>query len=116
MRRSHCVPVILGVATASQLLVCFARAEEKPMMKAVVAHEYGAPQVLKFEDVPRPEPGDDAVMARVIPSTVNPPDPLPLSGKYPKDSGTPLPLIPGYDIAGVVQKTGTNVPKLKGGD
>ena len=33
-------------------------AGERPMMKAVVAHEYGAPEVLKFEEVARPEPKD----------------------------------------------------------
>ena len=116
MQRSHCIPVILGVATVSQLFACFARADEKPMMKAVVAHEYGAPEVLKFEDVPRPEPSDDEALVRVIASSVNPADPLTLSGKYAKEFGTHLPLIAGYDIAGVVEKTGANVTKLKVGD
>src|SRR5215475_12088052 len=94
----------------------FLRADEKPMMKAVVAHEYGAPDVLKFEKVPRPEPNDDEALVRVIASSVNPADPLTLSGKYAKEFGTHLPLIAGYDIAGVVEKTGTNVRKLKVGD
>src|SRR5882757_2033704 len=116
MQRSHCIPVILGVATVSQLFACFARADEKPMMKAVVAHEYGAPEVLKFEDVPRPEPNEDEALVRVIASSVNPADPLTLSGKYAKEFGTHLPLIAGYDIAGVVEKTGANVTKLKVGD
>src|SRR5260370_28253112 len=116
MQRSHCMRVMLGVAMVSQLVACFARADEKPMMKAVVAHEYGAPEVLKFEDVPRPEPSDDEALVRVIASSVNPADPLTLSGKYAKEFGTHLPLIPGYDIAGVVEKTGANVTKLKVGD
>ena len=93
-----------------------ARAEEKPTMKAVVAHEYGAPDVLKFEEVPRPEPNEDEALVRVIASGVNPADPLTLSGKYAKEFGTHLPLIPGYDIAGVVEKIGANVTKLKVGD
>ena len=71
---------------------------------------------LKFEDVPRPEPSDDEALVRVIASSVNPADPLTLSGKYAKEFGTHLPLIPGYDIAGVVEKTGANVTKLKVGD
>jgi NADPH:quinone reductase-like Zn-dependent oxidoreductase len=86
------------------------------MMKAVVAHEYGAPDVLKFENVPRPEPNGDEALVRVIASSVNPADPLTLSGKYAKEFGTHLPLIPGYDIAGVVEKTGADVTKLKVGD
>jgi len=91
-------------------------AGEKPMMKAVVAHEYGAPDVLKFEEVPRPEPREDEELVRVIASGVNPADPLTLSGKYAKEFGTHLPLIPGYDIAGVVEKTGAKITKLKVGD
>jgi NADPH:quinone reductase-like Zn-dependent oxidoreductase len=91
-------------------------ADEKLMMKAVVAHEYGAPEVLKFEEMPRPEPKENEALVRVIASAVNPADPLTLSGKYAKEFGTHLPLIPGYDIAGVVEKTGANVTKLKVGD
>jgi len=86
------------------------------MMKAVVAHEYGAPEVLKFEEVPRPEPKEDEVLVRVIASGVNPADPLTLSGKYAQEFGTHLPLIPGYDIAGVAEKTGAKVTNLKAGD
>src|SRR5438046_7848406 len=101
-----------GLAFAVQA----ASADEKPMMKAVVAHEYGAPEVLKFEEVPRPEPKEDEALVRAIASGVNPADPLTLSGKYAKEFGTHLPLIPGYDIAGVVEKTGANITKLKVGD
>src|SRR5438876_5599322 len=93
-----------------------ARAAEKPMMKAVVADEYGGPEVLKFEDVPRPEPKENEALVHVIASGVNPADPLTLSGKYAKEFGTHLPLIPGYDIAGIVEKTGANITKLKAGD
>ena len=86
------------------------------MMKAVVAHEYGAPEVLKFEEVPQPKPKEDEALVRVIASGVNPADPLTLSGKYAREFGTHLPLIPGYDIAGVVEKTGAKVTNLKAGD
>lgn len=86
------------------------------MMKAVVAHEYGAPEVLKFEEVPRPEPKEDEALVRVIASGVNPADPLTLSGKYAREFGTHLPLIPGYDIAGLVEETGAKVANLKAGD
>src|SRR5215472_16294971 len=93
-----------------------ARAEEKPTMKAVVAHEYGAPDVLKFEQIPRPEPKEDEALVRVIASGVNPADPLTLSGKYAREWGTHLPLIPGYEIAGIIEKTGANITRLKIGD
>src|SRR5437870_4287859 len=98
------------------LAVLAVRADEKPMMKAVVAHEYGAPEVLKFEEVPRPEPKDDEALVRVVASAVNPADPLTLSGKYAREWGTNLPFVPGYDIAGVVEKVGPQVRTLKKGD
>ncbi len=85
-------------------------------MKAIVVHEYGGPEVLKNEDWPRPEPKENEVLVRVIASGVNPADPLIVSGKYAKQFGTHLPLIPGYDIAGVVEKTGAQITKLKIGD
>jgi NADPH:quinone reductase-like Zn-dependent oxidoreductase len=107
--------VFLGVALFA-LLSHSARADEKLKMKAVVAHEYGAPEVLKFEEVARPQSNQDEALVRVIASSVNPADPLTLSGKYAKEFGTHLPLIPGYDVAGVVEKTGANVTKLKVGD
>ena len=92
------------------------RADEKPMMKAVVAHQYGAPEVLKFEEVPQPEPKEDEALVRVIASGVNPADPLTLSGKYAREWDTHLPLIPGYEIAGIVEKAGAQVTTLKKGD
>jgi NADPH:quinone reductase-like Zn-dependent oxidoreductase len=92
------------------------RAAETPLMKAVVAHEYGGPEVLKFEEVLRPEPKENEALVRVIASGVNPADPLTLNGKYAREFGTHLPLIPGYDIAGIVEKTGANLTKLKVGD
>src|SRR5436189_253870 len=107
---------IFVLASFAGLLPGVSRADEKPMMKAVVAHEYGAPEVLKFEEVPRPEPKEDEALVRVIASGVNPADPLTLSGKYAREFGTRLPLIPGYDIAGIVEKTGAKVRKLKAGD
>ena len=112
----HRVLAILTLTILAILICHGAHADEKPMMKAVVAHEYGAPDVLKFESVPRPEPNQDEALVRVIASSVNPADPLTLSGKYAKEFGTHLPLIPGYDIAGIVAKTGANVTQLKVGD
>ncbi|PYL02044.1 MAG: NADPH:quinone reductase [Verrucomicrobia bacterium] len=85
-------------------------------MEAVIAHEYGAPEVLKFEEVPRPEPKEDEALVRVVAGGVNPADPLTLSGKFAREWGTNLPLIPGYEIAGIVEKTGMKFTSLKPGD
>jgi NADPH:quinone reductase-like Zn-dependent oxidoreductase len=85
-------------------------------MKAIVAHEYGAPEVLKYEDAPRPEPKENELLVRVIACGVNPADPLVVSGRLAKEFGTHLPLIPGYDVAGVVEATGAKVTRFKKGD
>src|SRR5262249_16413022 len=106
----------LSVTALGIVCVCITKADEKPKMRAVIAHEYGAPDVLKIEQIQRPEPNYDEVLVRVIASSVNPADPLTLSGKYAKQFGTHLALVGGYDIAGVVEKTGAGVTKLKPGD
>ena len=116
MQISHRLFAILSLTNLAVVCSHAAHADEKTMMKAVVAHEYGAPDVLKFEEVPRPEPKENEALVRVIASSVNPADPLTLSGKYAREFGTHLPLIPGYDIAGIVEKTGANVTKLKVGN
>ena len=91
-------------------------AQEKAGMKAIVVHQYGGPEVLKYEDAPRPEPNWNEVLVRVIASGVNPADPLIVSGKYAKEFGTHLPLVPGYDMAGVVEKIGGGITRFKVGD
>jgi len=101
--------LIHGVASV------FAQSVPKTM-KAIVAHEYGGPEALKLEEVPVPQPKDNEILVRVIASGVNPADPLILNGKYAKEFGTHLPLILGYDMAGVVVKAGPKVTKLKVGD
>src|ERR1700724_1423300 len=88
----------------------------KPMMKAVVIHQYGGPEALKYEDAPRPAPKDDQVVVKVIAAAVNPIDAAIHTGKYAKVFGTTLPLVPGYDIAGIVDKTGAKVTRFKPGD
>ena len=88
----------------------------KPMMKAIVIHEYGGPEVLKYEDVPRPEPKDDQILVRVIAACVNPVAEAGRSERSAKFFGITLPFIPGYDIAGIVEKTGRKITKFKTGD
>ena len=65
-------------------------------MKAVVARAFGGPEVLKLEDVPRPEPNDDQILIRVVAAALNPVDAAVRQGYVkPKDP----PLIIGYDIS-----------------
>ena len=85
-------------------------------MKAIVIHEYGGPEVLKYEDVPRPEPKENEILVRVIAAGVNPVDGMVRAGMFAKYGRTPFPMIPGYDIAGIVEKTGPKITKFKKGD
>ena len=105
----------------SQILVlAFASASlaqsPAPNMKAIVIHQYGGPEVLKYEDVPRPEPKEDQILVRVIAAGVNPVDGLIRSGLFAKGEQTVSTRILGGDIAGVVEKVGSKVTKFKPGD
>jgi NADPH:quinone reductase-like Zn-dependent oxidoreductase len=88
----------------------------KPTMKAIVAHEYGGPDVLKYEDVPRPEPREHQILVRVIAAGVNPVDGMIRSGMFAKYEKAEFPIILGADIAGVVEKAGSKTTKFKAGD
>ena len=95
------------------LLIVIAPLAYSATMKAIVVHEFGGPEVLKYEDAPRPEPKENEILVRVIAAGVNPVDTYVRSGKF----GTPtLPLIPGRDIAGIVEETGPGATKFKKGD
>jgi NADPH:quinone reductase-like Zn-dependent oxidoreductase len=88
----------------------------KAMMKAVVVNEYGGPEVLKYQDAPRPEPKENEVLIRVIAAGVNPVDGMIRSGMFAKYEKATFPMIPGADIAGVVEKVGSKTTKFKPGD
>jgi NADPH:quinone reductase-like Zn-dependent oxidoreductase len=85
-------------------------------MKAVVAHEYGGPDVLKYEDAPRPAPKNNQILVRVIAAGVNPVDGMIRSGMFVKDKKLTSPIILGGDIAGIVEATGSQIAKFKKGD
>src|SRR6059058_325178 len=89
------------------LTATFAFAQStKPMMKAVLVHQYGGPEVLKYEDAPRPEPKENEILVRVIAAGVNPVDGSIRAGMFAKNSKNAFPMVPGYDIAGIVEETG----------
>lgn len=112
----------LGMTAAvSVIAICIATlgltfAAREPTMKAVVIHEYGGPEVLKYEDILRPEPKNDQLLVRVIAAGVNPVDGMIRSGMFDKDGKRAFPIIPGGDVAGVVEQVGTKVMKFKPGD
>src|ERR1700730_15916687 len=88
----------------------------KLMMKAIVIHEFGGPEVMKYEDVPRPEPKEDEILIRVIAAGVYAVDAMKRGGGMKRVLGERVALIPGMDVAGVVEKIGTKITKFKVGD
>lgn len=85
-------------------------------MKAWVYNEYGSVEVLKFEEsVTVPKVNDDQVLIKVVAAGLNPVDFKRRLGKF-KATDSPLPTVPGYDVAGVVVKVGSQVKGLKEGD
>lgn len=90
-------------------------------MKAVRVHEFGGPEVLVHEEVPRPEPGPGEVLIRVHAAGLNPPDwyrrmgyaNIPEAIRPPRPS---LPFIPGSDVSGTVAAVGPEVTDLREGD
>lgn len=83
------------------------------MMKAMVVHQFGGPEVLKYEDAPRPQPKEGEILVRVIAAGVNPVDTYVTAGK---GGNATLPVIPGRDVAGVVEELGPGATKFKKGD
>ena len=86
-------------------------AAAQPPMKAIVIHSSGGSEVLKYEDASRPQPKDDEILIRVMAAGVNPVDVFIREGR-----GNQFPLIPGMDLAGVVEQAGNKVTKFKRGD
>jgi NADPH:quinone reductase-like Zn-dependent oxidoreductase len=90
-------------------------------MKAIVYHNYGSPDVLKFEEVQKPTPGDDELLIKVHAAAANAGDWHNLRGEpflvrleagllKPKDK------ILGADVAGRVEAVGSNVKQFQPGD
>jgi NADPH:quinone reductase-like Zn-dependent oxidoreductase len=85
-------------------------------MKAVVVHQYGGPEVLKFEQYPDPVPGPGEVLVRVAATSVNPLDYKRRSGLMTDSDPIRFPGIIGTDISGTVIKIGPGVEGFSAGD
>ena len=83
-------------------------------MKGCRVHHFGPPEVISFEDVVRPQPGEDEVLVRVKAAGVGPWDAWIRAGKSVLPQ--PLPLTLGSDLSGTVETIGPGVTALKPGD
>ena len=83
-------------------------------MKAIRAHSFGGPEVLQFEELDDPVPGDGEIVVDVLAAGINPADTYMRSGTY---AIVPeLPYIPGGDAGGVVSAVGAGVEAHSVGD
>ena len=85
-------------------------------MKAIVVHQYGAPDVLKYEDYPDPSPGPGEVLVRVAAASVNPIDCKRRAGLTIDFYPLQFPGLIGVDVAGTVAKLGPGVEGFAVGD
>jgi len=84
-------------------------------MKAVRYHDYGGPEVLCYEDAPVPEPGPRDVLVHVHAAGVNPADRQMRAGlRFRLEK--PFTFIPGCEVSGVVEQTGSDVTEFAVGD
>jgi NADPH:quinone reductase-like Zn-dependent oxidoreductase len=85
-------------------------------MKAVVMHEYGGPEVLKFEEYPDPVPGPGEVLVKAAAASINPIDLLQRSGATKDFFPVQFPGVIGWDVSGTVLKLGPGVEKFSIGE
>ncbi|WP_410618619.1 NADP-dependent oxidoreductase [Amycolatopsis sp. cmx-8-4] len=85
-------------------------------MKAVRFHDYGAPDVLRYEDVEQPVPGAGQVRIRVAATSFNSVDGNIRGGFMQGPIPVELPHTPGIDVAGTVDALGDGVAGLQVGD
>ena len=85
-------------------------------MKAVVVHQYGGPEVLKFEEYPDPVPSAGEVLVRVAATSVNPIDYKRRAGLTKDFYPLKFPGLIGVDIAGTVVKIGPGAEGFSVGD
>jgi NADPH:quinone reductase-like Zn-dependent oxidoreductase len=85
-------------------------------MKAVVVHQYGGPEVLRFEDYPDPVAGSGEVLVRVAATSVNPIDYKRRAGLTKDFYPLQFPGLIGVDMSGTVAKIGPGVEGFSVGD
>src|SRR5277367_6104680 len=85
-------------------------------MKAIVVHEYGGPEVLKFEEYPDPVPGPGEALVRVAAASVNPLDYKRRAGLTKNYYPIIFPGLIGVDVAGTAVQIGPGVEDFSVGD
>ncbi|MFJ6631607.1 NADP-dependent oxidoreductase [Streptomyces sp. NPDC091376] len=85
-------------------------------MKAISYRRYGGPEVLEYGELPEPKVGPDTVLVGVRAAAVNPVDWKCREGYLDPVLDAVFPVVPGWDVAGTVVRTGASVPEFDVGD
>ncbi|MET8474477.1 NADP-dependent oxidoreductase [Streptomyces sp. NPDC006422] len=85
-------------------------------MKAISYHSYGGPEVLEYGEVRDPKVGPDSVLVKVRAAAVNPVDRHCRAGHLDALLDPVFPVIPGWDVSGVVVEPGVAVTEFEPGD
>ncbi|MET9148511.1 NADP-dependent oxidoreductase [Streptomyces sp. NPDC004042] len=85
-------------------------------MKGISYHRYGGPEVLEYGDVRDPKVGPDSVLVEVRAAAVNPVDWKCREGYLDALLDPVFPVVPGWDLAGVVVRPGAAVTEFSAGD
>ncbi|WP_326758967.1 NADP-dependent oxidoreductase [Streptomyces phaeochromogenes] len=85
-------------------------------MKAVQYQSFGGPEVLEVTEVPDPKMFDDLVVVRIEAAALNPADLGFQSGAVDPVVDFFFPVIPGWDVAGVVEQAGAATAGFRPGD
>jgi NADPH:quinone reductase-like Zn-dependent oxidoreductase len=85
-------------------------------MRAIAYSRYGGPEVLELTELPTPKVGPDSVLVRVHATSVNPVDGKVREGYLDPILDPVFPVVPGWDVAGVVERLGLDTPELSVGD
>ncbi|OII67681.1 MULTISPECIES: NADP-dependent oxidoreductase [unclassified Streptomyces] len=85
-------------------------------MKAIHYRRYGGPEVLEYGELPDPKVGPDKVLIRVRAAAVNPVDWKCQAGYMDTVLDAVFPVVPGWDVSGVVVQPGVSVPEFAVGD
>jgi NADPH-dependent curcumin reductase CurA len=114
LTQTACMGAVRSTRTAPQDKYPISN-KTKNTMKAVQVHQFGAPEVLKVEEISAPKPNAGQVLIRVHAAGVS------LLDTYVREQShgaptPPLPYIPGFEAAGVIETVGEGVTKFKTGD
>lgn len=85
-------------------------------MRAMTYETYGGPEVLSLTEQPLPKVGPGEVLVRVRSAAVNPVDWKVMSGGLDAIMDVRFPVVPGWDVAGVVEAVGIDTPEFSVGD